>query len=123
MTSDETENEQNKEKGKKGSGRFTGTGAMGQTRVPISPAFFDTMKRFGASMEQINQILRDWKHLKLADLVNVLKEFADTARASAHLAVQFSRDAGFALVTDFLVRLSGKEPSIALTSQPAFQPR
>ncbi|GEM_PF-1707225 len=127
---DDTEDGQNNEtdnrtgKGKKGGGKFTGTGAMGQTRAAISPAFFDVMKRFGASMEQITRILREWVHLKGEELVKRLKEFArGTARASAHALVQFTKGGGFALVTDFLLTMSGHEPAPAIASTPVHQPR
>ena len=111
-------------KGKKGKGKFTGTGAMGQTKAAISPAFFDLMKRFGASMEQITRILREWSHLKGEELAKRLADFArGTACASAHALVQFSRDGGFALVTDLLLYMSGHEPALAAISKPVYQPR
>jgi len=126
MTSDFEDDKESQaaDKGKKGKGKFTGTDAMGQTKAAISPAFFDAMKRFGATMEQITRILREWSHIKGNELAKRLAEFArGTARASAHVLVQFNRDGGFALVTDLLLHLSGHEPALSAMTKPVYQPR
>lgn len=79
--------EQKTSKGKAGSG------SMGATKAPVSPAFFEKMKSIGASMEQITQILRDWKHLKDSDLMRTLADFGRyIAKASSHVAVAFKGD-------------------------------
>jgi hypothetical protein len=114
---DEIENEQEDQatgERKKGSGRADGAGAAGIGKAQVSVAFFDTMKRFGVSMENITRILREWKQLSIEELKSKITDFGQyTARASAHLLVQFSSTLGFALVTDFLQELSGREPVLA----------
>ena len=102
---DEPEDQNEKKKGKKGGE----AGALGQAKAPVSEACFELMKRFGVPMAKITEILRTWQHLKGEALIRHLAEFArGTARASAHLLVQFGRNGGFALVTDFLSNLSGR---------------
>ncbi len=89
-------------KGKQGGGKAGGAGAIGQTKANISPAFFDFMKSIGATMEQITRILREWAHLKGADLLKKLSDFnRDLSRASAHVQVQFDGK-DFSLVSNLL---------------------
>jgi hypothetical protein len=119
--SDETEDDGERKKG--GKGKQEGAGAIGQAKTILSPAIAECMARFGVPMEKITEILRTWAHLKGAELARRLADFArGTARASAHLLVQFDVRGGFALVTDFLSRLSGRNP-LAPKSSPDQTPR
>ena len=117
---DETEAQNEKKKGKKGGE----TGAAGQAKAQVSDACFEMMKRFGVPMGKITEILRTWQHLKGEALIRQLGEFArGTARASAHLLVQFGRNGGFALVTDFLSNLSGRHLTPKATPDQTPGPR
>lgn len=111
MTSDETETpeeEQDRKASGKGGGK-EGSGAPMAASGQVSPAFFEYMARIGASMEQITRILRDWTHLKGKDLAGRMADFArDIARASAQALVKFDGK-DFALVTNFLLFLSGDD--------------
>ncbi|MDD5586061.1 MAG: hypothetical protein PHY92_03775 [Alphaproteobacteria bacterium] len=111
--SDETDNEEDgEERKKKGKGEQEGAGAAGLSKTILSPAIAECMARFGVPMEKITEILRTWTHLKGAELARHLADFArGTARASAQLLVQFDAKGGFALVTDFLSKLTGRNPA------------
>ena len=76
----------------------------------VSSAAQQAMRQRGLTIQQISQILREWKQLDAKELASAMVGFAtDTARASAHLVVDFvsvSASAigqrGFALITNFL---------------------
>jgi len=100
------ENENEQKRRNKGEGEKEGAS---RARAPVSEASFELMKRFGLSREAISEILRTWAHLVGDQLARRLMDFArDTARASAHLLVSFDVKGGFALVTNFLGHLSGR---------------
>lgn len=89
----------------------------GFVRTTLSPAIAACMAKFGVPIEKITEILRSWSHLKGEALMRRLVEFISApARASAHLLVQFDVRGGFALVTDFLSKLTGRNSS--LTTKP-----
>lgn len=93
---------------KEGKGKAEGAGAIGATKAPVSEAAFALMQKCGLPKERIAEILRNWAHLAGDQLIRRLNEFArDTARASAHLIVQFDVKGGFAVVTNFLSSLAG----------------
>lgn len=117
---EETEEERRKRTGGR---RDEGAGAMGRAKAPVSEAAFELMKKFGLPKEKIAEILRTWSHLVGDQLVRRLTEFArDTARASAHLLVQFDVKGGFAVVTNFLSSLAGHN-LFGLKSTPDQTPR
>ncbi|MDD3288659.1 MAG: hypothetical protein PHX43_06610 [Alphaproteobacteria bacterium] len=89
---------QNKKKG----GDKAGTGAVRQ-HAAVSEAARELMQTRGFSIQQITQILKDWRHLDAKEVAIRLAEFStDMAKASAHIVVSFTQDAGHALVHNFL---------------------
>jgi hypothetical protein len=103
----EAESEETRRK-KKGEGDETGS--AGQAKSDLPPAIAACMAKFGVPMAKITEILRNWKELKGESLMRVLLDIASVpARASAHLLVQYDAKRGFALVTNFLAYLSGRE--------------
>jgi hypothetical protein len=108
--SNELTEDTNQQSGGNGKGKASGgSGAMGATKAPITPAFFEKMKSIGASMEQITQILRDWKHLKDSDLTRALADFGRIiAKSSAHVAVNF-RNGGFDIIHRLLRLFGGRD--------------
>lgn len=119
------ENEEELAERKKKSSKKTESGSLGGIgQAQISEAFFEKMKSIGATMEQITRILRDWVNYKAEDLKKILSDFGRVpAKASAHLLVQFDGNAGFALVTDLLLYISGRDPTIIPTLKNTLQPR
>ena len=104
---DENEESEEERRKKEGKGKRDGAGSIGQAKAPVSEAAFALMKQFGLPKEKISEILRTWSHLVGDQLARRLSEFArDTARASAHLLVQFVKG-DVAIVTNFLSNLSG----------------
>jgi len=84
-------------------------GKAGITKTSLSPALAACMARFGVPIDKITEILRNWSHLTGEALLRRLMDFVRVpARASAHLLVQFDARGGFALVTDFLSKLTGR---------------
>lgn len=105
-----TEDDGQQQSGKGSKGKASGgAGAMGASKAPITPAFFEKMKSIGASMEQITAILRDWKHLKDGDLTRALADFGRiVAKSSAHVVVNFS-NGGFDLIHRLLRLFGGRD--------------
>lgn len=93
---------------KRGEGkRGEGAGSVGRAKAPVSEAAMDLMRQMGFSKTRIAEVLRTWSNLVGDQLIRHMRDFAyGSARASAHLLVQFDLKGGFALVTNFLSNLS-----------------
>ncbi len=101
-------------KGKSGKGE----GAMGRGKPQATAALVDAMKRFGMPVEQIMEVIRNWSHLNGKALAERLADFFDnTARASAHMVVQFSNK-GFDLISRFLSYGRAKDPVPIVAARP-----
>jgi len=84
---------------KKGSGDKAGAGSA-RDQVIVSDAAQRMMQERGVSL---SEILRNWKHLGAKEVAVRLAEFGSSAaKASAHILVSITRDAGYALVTTFI---------------------
>jgi len=100
---DEFEDEQDEAQGSKKKGRAEGAGSIGRGKGTPSTAFYEVMARFGATMDQIARILREWSYLPPDALNQRLKEFSkETARASAHAQVEFDKKRDFSILHNFL---------------------
>ncbi len=122
LAEDQEEGSTSQEKGRSGKGKAGGAGAGGIARSDISPAFFQLMTRFGASMDQITRIMRDWSHLTGETLLHTVAAFArDIARASAQPLVAFDGDYG--LITNFLMHLRGKTAHTPQSRPPGYEGR
>lgn len=109
---DETEDNIESRRKKRGEGEESGEGGLVKTAVP--PGLAVTMARFGIPMSKITEILRTWSHLTGEALKRVIVDFFRVpARASAHILVQFDTKKGFALVTNFLSHLAGRDKTPA----------
>lgn len=98
-------------KGKKGKGKAEGAGAAGLSSSTLSPGFLQAMAHFGASMEQITRIMKEWTHLRGDALLRTIMDFAqDIARASAQPLVAFDGDYG--IITNFILHLRGQSARV-----------
>lgn len=115
---DDFEGAEEQRKGKKGSGDKAGAGAA-RDQVVVSDAAQKMMQERGVSL---SEILRNWKHLGTKEVAVRLAEFGSAAaKASAHIAVSFTRDAGYALVTTFIKqvqKLSNLAQRLTIRNQP-----
>lgn len=99
--SDEQE-EKEGEEGKSGKGKAE-SGTLGRGEVSVEPAFYETMARFGASVSQISEILRNWRHLRGGGLAKALADFARAlTRASAHAEVEIAQGKDFGLLHNLI---------------------
>jgi hypothetical protein len=100
LKDDEEEREAGAQK-KKGEGDKAGSG-QGRQAARVSEAAQSLMQERGLSLHQITEILRNWRHLDAKEVALRLADFgSDMAKASAHIVVSFSHDAGYALVMNF----------------------
>ncbi len=94
--------EQEEKEGKGGKGKAE-SGALGRGEVAVEPAFYETMARFGASVSQISNILRNWRHLRGNGLAKALTDFAKSlTRASAHAEVEIAKGKDFGLLHNLI---------------------
>ncbi|MFA6279620.1 MAG: hypothetical protein WC612_02345 [Bdellovibrionales bacterium] len=106
--SDETEEKE----GKSGKGKAE-SGALGRSEVAVEPAFYETMAKFGASVSQISEILRNWRHLRGSGLTRALADFARSlTRASAHAEVEIAKGKDFGLLHNLIqhIKTMGHAP-------------
>jgi len=90
------------EKKKKKGGKTESTGAE-RAKAPMSDAMREMMVLRGFTLQQITDMIKNWRHLDAKEVAMRLAEFSsDIARASAHIVVSFTKDAGHALVHNFL---------------------
>ena len=96
---------------KKKSGEGTGSPS---DKIVVTPELSASMARFGVTMEQLKQIIKNWSHLGKGDLAKALGNLSrDIARASAHVLVDFK--GCFSLMTDFI--LSQRSKPVTPTSK------
>lgn len=81
----------------------TEAGDLGRAEVEVGEEFYATMSRFGASVAQVKEILKSWKHLKGKGLLAAFKQFASRkARASAHAEVEIEKGKDYGLLQNVL---------------------
>lgn len=96
-------------KGKKGKGDL---GTMERGEVQVGEGFYATMFAFGASVNQIREILANWRHLRGQSLARALTDFARRmTRATPHIEVEIDRGKDFGLIHNFVQTLKSLRKS------------